>query len=45
MMKMMHEYARIEQIHSIAQCSERWAYPLSLLLKLKKVDVDSELVV
>jgi hypothetical protein len=39
-MKMMYEYARVEQIHSLSQCPERWAYPLHLLLSLKKIDIN-----
>lgn len=42
-MKMMFDYARVEQIHSIAQCPDKWAYPLHLLLSLKQIDVGQDL--
>ena len=36
--RMMHEYVRVEQIHSIAQCPERWSYPVfCLLFNLAKI--------
>ena len=45
MMKMMYEYSRIEQIHSVAQCPDRWAYPIQLLMRLKKLDLHTELAI
>ena len=38
-MRMVYEYARLEQIHSIAHCPKRWSYPLRLIAHLKKVDL------
>ena len=35
---MLYEYTKIEQIHSIAQCPERWSHPLRLLLQIKNVE-------
>lgn len=45
--KMMHEYVRVEQIHSIAQCPERWSYPVfCLLFNLAKItDIQNDLVI
>lgn len=44
-MKMMYEYVRVEQIHSIAQFPERWAYPLGLLLQLNKINPETDLAI
>lgn len=45
--KMMHEYVKVEQIHSIAQCPERWSYPVfCLLFNLAKItDIQNDLVI
>ena len=44
-MKMMYEYVRVEQIHSLAQFPERWAYPLGLLLQLNKINPATDLAI
>jgi hypothetical protein len=44
-MKMLYQYVRLEQIHSLAQCPDRWCFPLRLLLGLKKVDLHRELYI
>ena len=44
-MKMIYQYIRIEQIHSVAQVPKRWSYPIKLLLSLKKVDPFTELAI
>ena len=45
--KMMHEYVKVEQIHSIAQCPERWTYPVfCLLFNLAQLtDIANDLVI
>lgn len=45
MMRMMYEYCKMEQIHSVAQCPDRWAYPIQLLMRLKKLDLHTELAI
>jgi len=42
---MVYEYARIEQIHSVAQCPPRWAYPVQLLMNCKGVNLYSDLII